>query len=65
MFVFSNQILQLAGYDLEVDCPNDLIEIIENLSQLKMDVSTSRLLEVTLTLHKNNWGRNETISEYK
>lgn len=55
------QALKLCGYELELDCPRDMSQIISNLQCLEntLDVSTTRLLNSVIDLKSKRWGRNE------
>lgn len=53
--------LKLAGFDLEIDFPVEISEIMEQLRSLKkhIDTGTSKVIENVLILQKSNWGRSE------
>lgn len=59
--------IQLCGYELEMDFPDDVREIMAKLNQKvnNVDVGTSRILETVLLLQKNNWGHTEAASKWK
>ncbi|CAD7089052.1 unnamed protein product [Hermetia illucens] len=57
--------LKLCGYELEMDFPDDVREIMAKLNQKvnNVDVGTSRILETVLLLQKNNWGHTEAANQ--
>lgn len=57
------QCLKLCGFELERDCRNHLMEILESLGQLEgsTDNSTGRFIRSVLDLQQKSWGRNEEV----
>lgn len=58
-------LLQLCGYELEIDFQAEAAEVLSVLKQVKdIDVSTERLLKSVLELSQNRWGRTEAGMHY-
>lgn len=57
------QCLKLCGYELERDCHDELMDIMQTLGQLEgsTDNSTGRFIHSVLELQQKSWGRNEEV----
>ncbi|XP_065093499.1 uncharacterized protein Paip1 isoform X2 [Ochlerotatus camptorhynchus] len=57
------QCLKLCGFELERDCRDHLMEILETLGQMEgsTDNSTGRFIRSVLDLQQKSWGRNEEV----
>lgn len=58
--------MQLCGFELDLDCTEDMKGILELLKTFedKIDVSTGRLVRSVLDLKGNRWGRSDTHCKY-
>lgn len=57
------QCLKLCGFELERDCPDELMSILETLRNMEnmTDCSTGRFIRSVLELQEKSWGRNEEV----